>query len=620
MAPGAQKPSSSDATPSTLPNPKRINIKFTPEHDAEPHYQADSESSDHTPSPIGSLPDIDNMSKEALEKRIQELKMIKARHLRNDNKDGSQEPLSPQDDTGTVTDSSGPEGELVPALSSTPPAPTPSPLTATPPPPTPSPLTSPERELTMEERLALSDSDFEKWVMSKFKETGGMEEQPMSVVYSDDEHSYTVLQASGEQPLPDVWNGESFFPPVEEVFPPEVFGTANSFPPDPDVEAARRTYIELNGKFYDINEESMNSLESYGFDVRKLRSAVDKVRMEEIVTDPTSKPVLETILHSLSLGIRAFDTSPYYDPSEILLGAAFSDPALKSLYPRSELILMTKCGRITSNKFDYSPPAIRSSVLRSLDRFSTTYLDVVFTHDVEFVSREEALVAVKTLFEMKDEGLIRHVGISGYPPALLADIAVEIREKLGRAVDVVQTYCHMNIQNTTLEKSLGRFYGEAGVGVVLNASPLCMGLLRKGGVPVGELGDFHPAPRGLREKAAEAADWVEAQAGSMASLSLRFAVGEFARVDERGFGVTILGGGSIAEIEENVETVKKALKSDGSGLGDLREYTAFDEQSYKADEALFKGVRDILGEWVDYTWDSPDAAFLEEHKKQRETN
>ncbi|KAK6509150.1 hypothetical protein TWF481_003913 [Arthrobotrys musiformis] len=341
----------------------------------------------------------------------------------------------------------------------------------------------------------------------------------------------------------------------------------------------------------------------------------------QIVTDPTSKPVLETILHALSLGIRAFDTSPYYDPSEILLGAAFSDPALTTLYPRSDLLLMTKCGRITSNKFDYSPPAIRASVLRSLDRFSTSYLDVVFTHDVEFVSRSEALGAVRTLFEMKDEGLIRHVGISGYPPAVLADIAVEIRETLGRAVDVVQTYCHMNIQNTSLGKSLGRLYGEGGVGIVLNASPLCMGLLRKGGVPIGELGDFHPAPRGLREKAAEAAEWVEAQdGGNMAALSLRFAVGEFARVDEKGFGVTILGGGSIKEIDENVETVKKTLKQEvgGDEQEDLRSYTTLDQERYRSDGPLFKGVRDILGEWIDYTWDSPDAAFLEEQKKSRE--
>ncbi|KAF3930883.1 hypothetical protein ABW19_dt0204925 [Dactylella cylindrospora] len=339
----------------------------------------------------------------------------------------------------------------------------------------------------------------------------------------------------------------------------------------------------------------------------------------QIVTDPTSKPVLQTILHALSLGIRAFDTSPYYDPSEILLGAAFSDPALTSLYPRDELLLMTKCGRITANQFDYSPPAIRASIERSLTRFSTSYLDVVFAHDVEFVELEEAVEAVKTLFEMKDEGLIRCVGISGYPPAMLGDIAVEIRNRLGRSVDVVQTYCHMNIQNTGLEKSLGKLYGDAGVGIVLNASPLCMGLLRKGGVPIGELGDFHPAPRGLREAAAKAAEWVEGEKGeNMASLSLRYAVSKFASVDEKGLGVTILGGGSIEEIGENVKTVKKVLKKGREEFGDLRDYGGLDEEAARRDEPLFKGVQDIIGEWKDYSWESPDAAFLEEKKKLKE--
>ncbi|KAJ6259750.1 hypothetical protein Dda_5390 [Drechslerella dactyloides] len=337
----------------------------------------------------------------------------------------------------------------------------------------------------------------------------------------------------------------------------------------------------------------------------------------QLITDPSSKPVLETIQHALALGIRAFDTSPYYDPSELLLGAAFSSPAITSRYARSDLLLMTKCGRITATSFDYSPAAIRASVLRSLVRFSTSYLDVVFAHDVEFVSRDECLSAVRTLFELKDEGVIRHVGISGYPPAVLADRAVDIRESLGRPVDAVQSYCHMNIQNTALANMLPTLYGAAGVGVVLNASPLCMGLLRRGGVPIGELGDFHPAPRGLRDAAAKAAEYVEEHGGHMASLALRYAVGEFSRVDAKGGAVTILGGGSIMEIEENVATVKKVLKREGNEDGDLRAYKVLDEDAWRSDGVLFEGVREILGEWLDYSWESPDAAFFEAQKQQK---
>ncbi|KAF3912083.1 hypothetical protein ABW21_db0203302 [Orbilia brochopaga] len=332
----------------------------------------------------------------------------------------------------------------------------------------------------------------------------------------------------------------------------------------------------------------------------------------QLITDPSSKPVLETVLHALSLGIRAFDTSPYYDPSEILLGAAFSSPEIASRYKRSELLLMTKCGRIHATKFDYSPAAIRASVQRSLTRFSTTYLDVVFAHDVEFMGREQCLDAVRTLFELKDEGIVRYVGISGYPLAVLADRAVYIREELGRCLDAVQSYCHMNLQNTKLKEVLPTLYGAGGVGVVLNASPLCMGLLRSGGVPIGELGNFHPAPHKLQDAAARAAEYVEKHGESMASLALRYAVGEFASVDKKGGGITILGGGSIEEIDENVATVKKVLKRvDGNEEdGDLRAYTVLDEDVRQADWALVDGVRRILVRWLDFSWPSPDAEYV----------
>ncbi|KAI3529065.1 L-galactose dehydrogenase, partial [Colletotrichum filicis] len=42
---------------------------------------------------------------------------------------------------------------------------------------------------------------------------------------------------------------------------------------------------------------------------------------------------------------------------------------------------VTKAGRIAPTEFDYSPAWIRASVLRSLERLNTTYLDLVYTHD-----------------------------------------------------------------------------------------------------------------------------------------------------------------------------------------------------------------------------------------------
>ncbi len=138
--------------------------------------------------------------------------------------------------------------------------------------------------------------------------------------------------------------------------------------------------------------------------------------------------------------------------SEIILGSVLR--ALAPEFPRQSYRLMTKVGRYGPLKedFDYSPQSIRRSVMRSLQRLNSTYLDVVFLHDVEFIASpvwpipycgdfervlndkegradwgllpgkegkawgagdETILAAVRELFKMKSEGLIRAIGISG---------------------------------------------------------------------------------------------------------------------------------------------------------------------------------------------------------------
>lgn len=125
-------------------------------------------------------------------------------------------------------------------------------------------------------------------------------------------------------------------------------------------------------------------------------------------------------------------------------------PKQNMIYSLSAFFLkMTKCGRFGANSFDYSPVAIRNSVLQSLRRLQTEYLDTVYLHDVEFVctpvqakqtgnhalalTEEKAaygleegqegiihgegdqkiLDAFAELRKMKEEGLIRSIGITG---------------------------------------------------------------------------------------------------------------------------------------------------------------------------------------------------------------
>jgi len=268
-------------------------------------------------------------------------------------------------------------------------------------------------------------------------------------------------------------------------------------------------------------------------------------------------------------GIRAFDTAPYYDNSEVVLGTALK--ALEVEFPRGSYKLLSKVGRYgpTSTHFDYSPDAIRRSVRRSLQRLHTQYLDVVYLHDVEFVAPcvapraegnhaaalgaeakayglgapdsstgsgedtgqvrtagddERVLEAISTLRSLQADGLIRHVGISGpslvplpsvpltpltfvlvtrpgLPLPALLRTALLVLNRTGRPLDIIQTYAHLTLQNSTLPPFATALRLRARVPHVLAASPLSMGLLAP---PPNAPPAWHPAPHALRTAAAEA--------------------------------------------------------------------------------------------------------------------
>lgn len=331
--------------------------------------------------------------------------------------------------------------------------------------------------------------------------------------------------------------------------------------------------------------------------------------------DPESLPVREIIQHALKVGFRTFDTSPYYGPSEWLLGDAFSHHDVTSKYDRSEIILMTKIGRIAALEFNYDPDWVRFSVNRSLERFRTTYLDVVFCHDVEYVTDEEAVVAVGVLLDFVRQGKIRYVGVSGYCLDKLIRVSNLVRERYGRPLDAVQNWAQLTLQNTMLKTRGLASLRDAGVDCIFNSSPLGIGLLRDGGVPVGSLGDFHPAPAGLRKAADDAAQWLKARNEDLASLALRYAIAEHIDTEDRPPGAcTIFGCGSIGEIDQNLAAVEQILEA-GEGSRefskhkDLRDLQLVQGDKKVSDEELVLGVRKIFGEWLDYAFTSPDAGW-----------
>lgn len=128
--------------------------------------------------------------------------------------------------------------------------------------------------------------------------------------------------------------------------------------------------------------------------------------------DEITLPVRAILRRALNLGINLIDTSPYYGNSEIVLGRALR-AVWADGWSREGMFICTKVGRVELDKFDYSHGSVRRSVERSLSRLGVQVLDVVYCHDVEFVTKEEVLEALEVLFNFKDTGKIRYVGISG---------------------------------------------------------------------------------------------------------------------------------------------------------------------------------------------------------------
>ena len=127
----------------------------------------------------------------------------------------------------------------------------------------------------------------------------------------------------------------------------------------------------------------------------------------------------------LDCGINFIDTSPDYGISEKRIGDYIS-------YRRSEFYLATKCGCVYTQHDDHleidhvwDPDIIRGNLETSLKRLKTDYIDLLQFHggDAETLQRTGL---IDLLMQFRDQGLIRHIGVSSKIPNLagLIDLGV----------------------------------------------------------------------------------------------------------------------------------------------------------------------------------------------------
>ncbi len=177
---------------------------------------------------------------------------------------------------------------------------------------------------------------------------------------------------------------------------------------------------------------------------------------------------IEAIQHARGLGIDFFDTAQAYGfgASERLLAQALEDELLEA---RENVVIATKGGLrpvpggVTR---DSSPEFLRDGVDKSLDALDVDYIDLYQVHwpdpDTPLAETGAALA------ELRDEGKIRHIGVSNYSAEQIAELSQAV------PVETLQPPYHLFARE--IEDDVLPWCLDNDIGVLVYA-PLAHGLL-----------------------------------------------------------------------------------------------------------------------------------------------
>ncbi|CAN4107873.1 unnamed protein product [Withania somnifera] len=287
----------------------------------------------------------------------------------------------------------------------------------------------------------------------------------------------------------------------------------------------------------------------------------------KVFGDVSEQDAVAVVREAFRLGVNFFDTSPYYGGtlSEKVLGKALK--ALGVL--REQYIVSTKCGRYKEG-FDFSAERVTKSIDESLERLQLDYVDILQCHDIEFGSLDQIVnETLPALLKLKQAGKIRFIGITGLPLGIFTYVLDRVPPG---TVDVILSYCHYSINDSTLEDLLP-YLKSKGVGVI-SASPLAMGLLTEAGGP-----EWHPASSELKAVCRAAADHCKERGKNISKLALQYSLsnGDISSI--------LVGMKSVKEVEENIAA---ALELTTAGM----------------DEGTLSEITDILKPVKNQTWPS----------------
>jgi len=244
--------------------------------------------------------------------------------------------------------------------------------------------------------------------------------------------------------------------------------------------------------------------------------------------------------------INFFDVSPYY-------GLTLAEERVgEALVGKRDIVLSTKCGRYGADQFDFSAKRIFASIDESLKRLKTDYIDLYQAHDVEFGDIDQVTgEAFPAMRKLQEQGKVRFIGVSGYPPKTLMRVAKAV------PVDTLLSYCRYNLLINDMDAELAPFAKKNGIGLI-NASGLHMGLLTEEGPP-----KWHPAPAAVQEVGRKLSALCRDRGVNISSVALRYCF------DHPYVSSTLVGMSNQAQVMRNLELLR--MKTDPALLAELRQ-------------------------------------------------
>lgn len=138
----------------------------------------------------------------------------------------------------------------------------------------------------------------------------------------------------------------------------------------------------------------------------------------------------QTVRDAIDAGVTMLDTAFIYGPrrSEELIGEVLKE------YKREDIVIATKAAHRELDNgdmvMDNSPEFLKQAVEDALERLQTEYIDLFYIHSPDEKTPKDE--AVQALFELKEQGKIKAIGVSNFSVAQL------IEANKDNHVDVIQ--------------------------------------------------------------------------------------------------------------------------------------------------------------------------------------